>query len=99
MSELISGADAFVADRISNLINLSPSIAPSIAPSIVLIQYAKELWELYENGGLHPDAELTGYFEEDLHTADVDSVLEEIKAAFMEQQARQERMRSSEEVE
>ena len=95
MSELISGADAFVADRISNLINLSPSIAPSI----VLIQYAKELWELYESGGLHPDVELTGRFEEDLHTADVDSVLEEIKAAFMEQQARQERMRSSEEVE
>ena len=95
MSELISGADAFVADRISNLINLSPSIAPSIA----LIQYAKKLWELYESGGLHPDVELTGCFEEDLYTADVDSVLEELKAAFMEQQARQERMRSSEEVE
>lgn len=68
------------------------------APELVGTQYAKEIWDLYESGDLHPEVELTGYFEEDLHEADVDSVLEEIKAAFMEEQERQERMSSAEEV-
>ena len=58
-------------------------------------QYAKEIWELYESGDLHPDVELTGCFEEELVAADVDSVLEEIKAAFSEEQERLERIRSA----
>jgi len=68
------------------------------APELLGTQYAKEIWDLYESGDLHPDVELTGYFEEDLHTADVDGVLEEIKAAFMEEQERQERIRSAADV-
>ncbi len=68
------------------------------APELLGSQYAKEIWELYENGELHPEVELTGQFAEDTHTADVDSVLDQIKAAFAEEQERQERIRDAEEA-
>ncbi len=63
------------------------------APELLESQYAKEIWALYENGELHPEVELTGHFEESTQAADVDAVLEEIKAAFAEEQERQERIR------
>jgi RIO kinase 1 len=59
--------------------------------------YASEIWGLYEDGELQPETELSGLFEEDLHSADVDAVLLEIKAAMAEEAARQERLRESEE--
>ena len=65
------------------------------APELLKTQYAKEIWALYENGELHPDTELTGAFEDDSEAADVDSVLEEIKAAFQEEQERLERIREA----
>jgi len=55
-------------------------------------QYAREIWALYENGELHPEVELSGEFEETIHTADVDTVLQEIKAAWEEEQQRQQRL-------
>jgi RIO kinase 1 len=58
------------------------------APELKNSQYAKEIWALYENGELHPDIELTGCFEETETIADVDEVLEEIKAAWQEEQDR-----------
>ncbi len=67
------------------------------APQLLDTQYAKEIWELYENGELQPDTALTGLFEDDDEAADVDSVLEEIKAAFEEEQERLERIRDAEE--
>jgi len=54
--------------------------------------YAEEMWTLFQAGKLTPETELTGYFEFDESDADVDTVLEEIKAAFEEEQARIERM-------
>jgi len=69
------------------------------APELLKTNYAKEIWEHYEEGDLHPDIELTGYYEEDTHEANVDSVLEEIKAAFAEEQERLERIKSADEVE
>lgn len=69
------------------------------APELLKTNYAKEIWELYEEGELHPEIELTGYFEEDTHEADVDTVLEEIKAAFAEEQERLERIKSADEDE
>lgn len=65
------------------------------APELLKTQYAKEIWALYENGELHPDTELSGAFEDDSEAADVDSVLEEIKAAFQEEQERLERIREA----
>ena len=63
------------------------------APELLGSNYAKEMWALYEDGELHPDVELTGQFEESTEAADVDLVMQEIKAAFEEEQARLERMR------
>jgi RIO kinase 1 len=63
------------------------------APDLQGCRYGKEIWELYENGNLHPDIELTGLFEESTEAADVDGVVEEIKAAFAEEMARQEYLR------
>jgi len=62
------------------------------APELLGSQYAKEIWALYENGKLHPEVELTGHFEKE-EIADVDAVLQEIKAAVAKEQARQERLR------
>jgi RIO kinase 1 len=66
------------------------------APQLLRTHYAKEIWALYEEGELHPDVELTGYFEEDTHEADVDMVMEEIKAAIAEEQERLERIEAAE---
>ena len=64
------------------------------APELAKTQYAKEIWKLYEAGELKPDTQLTGMAEEDTHTANVDSVMQEIKAAFEEEQRRQEYLAS-----
>lgn len=66
------------------------------APELLDTRYAKEIWELYEAGELHPDIELTGEFHEDEQSADVDAVLTEISAAIEEEEARLERMKPDE---
>jgi len=63
------------------------------APELLDSKYAKEIWSLYEDGELHPEVELTGCFEESTEAVDVDPVMQEIKAAFAEEQERQERIR------
>ena len=65
------------------------------APELLASNYAKEIWALFEDGELHPEVELTGYFEESTEAADVDVVMQEIKAAFAEEQERQERLREA----
>lgn len=67
------------------------------APELLQTNYAKEIWALYEEGELHPEKELTGYFAEDMHEADVDLVLEEIKAAMAEEEERLERIQAANE--
>ena len=62
------------------------------APELLKAQYAQEMWALYEEGNLSPDTELTGIFEQQNESADVDAVLEEIKAALLEEQEKQERL-------
>ncbi len=59
-------------------------------------QFGKEIWKLYEDGKLKPDTILTGEYIDTSDDADVDGVLEEIQAAFDEEQARLERMRENE---
>ncbi len=66
------------------------------APELKNTQYAKEIWALYENGDLEADTPLTGSFAEDETTADVDTVLQEIKAAWEEEQARLLRINANE---
>jgi RIO kinase 1 len=67
------------------------------APQLLNTKYAKEIWALYEDGDLKPDTPITGLFEEDESSADVDSVLEEIKAALFEEQEKQARLKEDEE--
>ena len=67
------------------------------APQLLATRYAQEIWEYFEEGDLHPDIELTGCVEEDTHSADVDAVMLEIKAAMEEEKARLERLRDAEE--
>jgi RIO kinase 1 len=67
------------------------------APELKYTNYAKEMWSLYEEGELQPETALTGLFEEELGAADVDAVLQEIKAVMAEEAARLERRREAEE--
>ncbi len=69
------------------------------APELKNTRYAKEMWGLYEDGELQPETTLTGLYEEDLESANVDAVLEEIKAVMAEEAARLERVREAEEPE
>lgn len=66
-------------------------------PQLLSTRYDKEIWTLYEEGELHPDSELTGLYEDDGESADVDAVLEEIKAAMEEEQARLDRIKEADE--
>jgi len=65
------------------------------APEVLNSHYAQEIWTLYEEGALHPDLKLTGYAELDTHTANVDSVMLEIKAALAEEESRKQRLRDA----
>ena len=65
------------------------------APELLKTYYAEEMWSLFEAGELTPETELTGHFEQPDDAADVDSILEEIKAAFAEEQERQERIKEA----
>lgn len=59
------------------------------APELLQTKYAAEIRALYQAGDFDPEAELTGQYQETTAAADVDAVLEEIKAAFAQMQERQ----------
>ncbi len=69
------------------------------APELLLSKYAQEMWALYESGELTFETQLTGLFQESEVSADVDNVIEEIKAAFLEEQDRIQRIAEANEVE
>ena len=54
------------------------------APELLDSRYGEEIWALYEAGELHADTELSGNYIEPDEAADVDAVLEEIKAVMAE---------------
>jgi RIO kinase 1 len=54
------------------------------APELRDSRYGEEMWALYEAGELHADTELSGSFAEPDEAADVDAVLDEIKAVMAE---------------
>ena len=66
------------------------------APELLATDYGKEIWALYESGGLHPDVGLTGHFEHVETTVDLDSIMREIDSARLEEAARQLRMQERE---
>jgi RIO kinase 1 len=86
-------AQSMLARDVDNMTQYYGQFAPQLLGS----RYAKEIWALYEDGKLHEDIELTGEFAESDVSADVEAVLDEIKSVFAEEQARQERLRATEE--
>ena len=86
-----NNAQAMLARDVNNM----TTYYGQYAPELLHTQYAKEIWALYEDGELNPEIELTGQFKESEEAADVDVVMQEIKAAFDEEQERQERLREA----
>ena len=59
------------------------------APELLDTWYGEEMWALFEGGALRPDSELTGAFEPDERTVDLDSVRDAINDAREEALIRQ----------
>ena len=62
------------------------------APELLLTEYGKEIWSLYERGVLAPDVKLTGRFEQILKPVDLGSVVRQIDDARAEEAARRLRL-------
>ena len=62
------------------------------APELLVTEYGKEIWALYEQGRLTPDVPLTGRFDRTLPPVDLKSVVREIDDARAAEAARQLRM-------
>ncbi len=58
------------------------------APELLITDYGKEMWELYQHGDLHPDTKLSGQFERPVENADVDAVMAVIEHARQEEEER-----------
>jgi RIO kinase 1 len=78
--------------------NLTLSLG-RVAPELLSTHYAEEMWALFEAGTLHPESELTGMFEPDEHTADIDSVRHAIEDARQEALIRQQGREAAAEAE
>ena len=87
-----NNAKAMLMRDVQNMVNYFGQFDPYLHES----KFGQEIWYLYEEGKLKPDTVLTGEFTEDATAADVDGVLEEIQAAFEEEQRRLERLKESE---
>jgi RIO kinase 1 len=85
-------AQAMLARDVGNM----TSYYGQFAPELLGRQYAGEIWELYEDGKLHPEVSLTGTFEASTGAADVDAVMLDIKAVLAEEEKRLERLREAE---
>ena len=59
------------------------------APELLVTEYGKEIWALYEQGRLTPDVPLTGRFDRVLPPVDLKSVVREIDDARAAEAARQ----------
>lgn len=86
-----NNAQSMLERDVNNITEYYAQFAPELAQT----RYAQEIWALYEEGELTPEATLTGEFEEQVESADVNSVMEEIKAAIQEERQRQERLREA----
>ena len=67
------------------------------APELLITEYGKEIWSLYERGALAPDVKLTGRFEQILKPVDLGSVVREIDDARSEEAARRLRLANARE--
>jgi RIO kinase 1 len=89
-----NNAKSMLVRDVDNITDYYAQFAPELSKS----RYAQEMWALYEKAELTPETELTGLFKENTKSADVDTILEEIKAAFEEEQERIERISDAQEL-
>jgi RIO kinase 1 len=73
-------------------VNKVTSYYGQFAPELLTRQYAKEIWNLFEQSALRVDSKLTGMFTVNSEAADVDGVMREIESANEEERSRQERL-------
>jgi RIO kinase 1 len=73
-------------------VNKITSYYGQFAPELLTRQYAKEIWNLFEQSELRVDSKLTGMFTVNSEAADVDGVMREIESANEEERSRQERL-------
>ncbi|MFT5295301.1 MAG: RIO kinase 1 [Colwellia sp.] len=89
-----NNAKSMLIRDVDNITDYYAQFAPELSKS----RYAQEMWALYEKAELTPETELTGLFKENNKSANVDTILEEIKAAFEEEQERLERISDAQEL-
>jgi RIO kinase 1 len=68
------------------------------APELLETEYAHEIWKLYEQGELMPDAALTGRFTHDAAAPDVKAVLHQIEEERLEAESRRRRREDADAV-
>ena len=66
-----------------------------VAPELLATDYGKEIWSVYESGALTPESLLTGQYERDETSADLDAVMREIDDARMEEAERRLRLQDA----
>ena len=88
-----NNAQAMLERDVQNITRYYAQFAPELLNS----RYGKEIWALFENGDLQADTKLTGHFEENTQTADIEGVILEINTILAEEQAKQARLREDEE--
>jgi RIO kinase 1 len=64
------------------------SYCSRFAPALATKQYGKEIWALYQSGGLQPEVPLSGWFVADTRVADVAGVMREISDVEAEHEAK-----------
>jgi len=82
-----NNASAILERDVDNLARYFGRFAPELLPT----QYGKEIWQLYESGGLHAGTELTGRFQASDRPVDVAGVMRQIDDAREEAERRQAR--------
>ena len=86
-----NSAAAMLLRDVENMANYFGRFAPELRRT----EFGREIWSLYEKGQLRPDSSLTGRFEGNLQTADVDEVLRIIAHAREEAEQEIERRRAA----
>jgi RIO kinase 1 len=79
-------------------VNKMTSYYGQFAPELIGKLYADEIWELYEDGALHPEVELAGTYATSTEAADVDGLMLEIKTVLADEEKRLQRLQEAEEV-
>ena len=86
-----NSAAAMLLRDVENMANYFGRFAPELRRT----EFGREIWSLYEKGQLRPDSSLTGRFEGNLQTADVDEVLRIIAHAREDAEQEIERRRAA----